>query len=105
MALPRPSSFRALAADLKAFLAARDRHHIVAMLLALLVPGLIFTAFFLQDRHYKPPVKVIYVQSWKADRTDAQIIADQKKAQAEQETRAKERQRQFKKLADQLGIE
>lgn len=105
MALPRPSSPRALIADLRAFLRTRGQHRIVAALLAVLIPGAIFTMFFLQARYYRPPERTVYVQMYSADRTDAQIIADQKKAQAEEDARAKERQRQFQKLADMLGIE
>ena len=105
MSLPRPSSPSTLLADLRAFIAERGQHRLIAAVLAVLVPAFIFTLFFLQDRNYKPPARTVYVQMYKADRTDAEIIADQKKAQAEKDTLAKERQRQFQKLADKLGIE
>jgi hypothetical protein len=51
-----------------------------------------------------PPQQVIYVEQWKATRTDAEIIADQKKHQAAKDAAAKERQRQFQKLEKQLGM-
>ena len=92
-------------ADLRAFLASRGQHRIISAFLAILIPGLIFTAFFLQSRAWKPPERIVYAKMWKADRTDAEIIADQKAAQETKDARAKERQRQFRKLADQLGIE
>ena len=51
-----------------------------------------------------PPPQVVYAQSWSADRTDAEIIADQKKDQAKRDAAAKEKQRQFQKLEKQLGM-
>ena len=54
-----------------------------------------------------PREQIVYVESWPATRTDAEIIADQKKHQAEREAAQKERQEQFKKLdqkLERLGI-
>ena len=39
------------------------------------------------------------------NRTDAEIVADQKKDQAKKEAAQKEQQRQYQKLAKQLGID
>jgi hypothetical protein len=105
MALPRPASPSALIADIKAFFATRGRHHWIAAILALLVPGAIFTAFYLQYGEIERPERVISVRMFSADRTDADIIADQKKAQAKKEADAKRRQEGFQRLANQLGIE
>lgn len=105
MALPRPSSPRTLIADLRALLAERGRHRLIAAALAVIMPAVIFTGFFLQGRQYRPPERTVTVSMWSANRTDAEILADQKKAQAEKEARAKAKQGQFKKLADMLGIE
>ena len=105
MALPRPSSPRALIADLRSFLAAGGSHRLIAGGLAVLIPGVIFGTLMLQQSHWKPQPKIMRVKMWSADRTDADIIADQKKAQEIKDARAKERQRQFRKLADKLGIE
>ena len=104
MAMPRPASPRALIADIRAFLGERSRHQLIAAALAIIIPGLIVTAFFFNSGPDIPP-RIVYAQSYSADRTDADIIADQKKAQAEKEELAKERQRQFQRLADKLGIE
>ena len=49
-----------------------------------------------------PKEQIVYVESWPASRTDAEIIADQKKHQAAREAAQKERQAQFKKLDDKL---
>jgi hypothetical protein len=51
-----------------------------------------------------PPPQIVYVQSWSENRTDAQIIADQKKDQAAKEAAIKEQQRQFQRLEKQLGM-
>jgi hypothetical protein len=104
MPLPRPASPRALLADLRAVIAARGPHRLIAAVLAILIPGVIFTIIFLQDSTYKPQEEVVVVHMWSANRTDADIEADQKKAQAEAEERAKKRQHQFQSLANMLGI-
>jgi hypothetical protein len=104
MAMPRPASPRALIADLRAFLGERSRHQIIAAVLAICIPAFIITAFVLESRAIKPPPQIVYAKSWSLERTDAEIIADQKQAQADKEAAVKERQRQFQRLADQLGI-
>jgi hypothetical protein len=49
-----------------------------------------------------PGPQLIYVESWPANRTDEQIKAEQKIDQAARDKAKAERQRQFKKLDDQL---
>jgi hypothetical protein len=51
-----------------------------------------------------PPEQVTYVDIYPANRTDAQILADQKKDSAERLAFKKEKQRQFQKLENQLGM-
>ena len=105
MALPRPASPNALIADLRAFLRERRPHQLWAAALAVVIPAVIILAFALESRKAATPgPQLVYAKSWTLNRTDAEIVADQKTAQAEKEAMAKERQRQFKKLADQLGI-
>jgi mannitol-specific phosphotransferase system IIBC component len=105
MPLPRPASPKALLADIRALIAQRSRHQLIAGVLALLIPAFFIVAFIHEATATVPGEQVIYARSWNANRTDEQIKADQKKAQAEKDANAKERQRQFQKLADQLGIE
>ena len=45
------------------------------------------------------------VDSWSANRTDAEIIAQQKKDQAARRAYQAEKQRQFKRLENQLGMD
>ncbi len=52
-----------------------------------------------------PPPRVVEVELYAPNRSDAQIIADQKKDQAAKEAAQKERQRQFQKLEKQLHID
>jgi hypothetical protein len=105
MPLPRPAPPRVLWADLRAVISARGPHRLAAAVLAILIPAAIFTVVFMQDSAYRPEEQTVTVHMWAANRTDAEIIADQKKAQAEVDARAKKRQRQFQKLADTLGID
>jgi hypothetical protein len=103
---PRPSSPRAAFADLRAFLRRRSREQAIGAVLALLITLAIVVVFFLDAGvNTAPPPRVIYVESYGADRTDAQIIADQKERQAAKDAARKARQAEFQKLEKQLGIE
>jgi hypothetical protein len=102
MALPRPASPRVLWADLRAFLAQRSRHQWIAAGVAVLMPTILITLFILDSASLKPGPQMIYVESWPANRTDEQIMAEQKEDQARREAAKAERQRQFKKASDQL---
>ena len=108
MPLPRPSSPRALWADLRAFAGHRGPHQLVAAALAIAMPTALIVLFIVDGRtNIAPGPQLIYAESWSANRTDAEIIADQKKHQAEREAKQAERQRQFKKLdqdLEKLGI-
>lgn len=77
--LPRPSSPKAAIADLKSFWAAAPKHKITFAAAAVAVPLFLITLFVLSGREadYKPP-PIIYVDNWRADRTEAQIKAQQK---------------------------
>jgi len=71
-----------------------------------LATTIIVIEFFVDSKiNTAPPPQIIYADSWNADRTDAEIIADQKKDQAEREAFAREKQRQFQELENKLGIE
>jgi hypothetical protein len=92
--------------DLGAFLRQRSREQVIGGALAVLVTMIIVIIFLVDSKiNTAPPPQVIYVELYDSNRTDEQIIADQKKHQAEREALAKERQRQFQKLEKQLGID
>ncbi len=102
---PRPVGPRAAFADLRNFFRHREREHWIGMALAVLVTIVIVIEFLVDSKiNTAPPTTIVYTEQWRADRTDAQIIADQKKHQAERKAAEEERQRQFQKLEKQLGM-
>ena len=102
---PRPVSPRAALADFRAFLRQRGREQWIGAALAVLVTIIIIIEFLVDSQiNTAPPPQVIYVQQWSANRTDGEIIRQQKIDQAAKEAAQKEKQRQFQKLEKQLGM-
>jgi hypothetical protein len=103
---PRPSSPRAALRDLAAFMRQRSREQVIGACLALLATAIIVIEFLVDPYtgNVREP-QVVEVQLYSAHRTDAQIKADQIKDQKAKEAAQKERQRQFQKLGNELGIE
>lgn len=102
---PKPVSPRAALADFRAFLRHREREHWIGAALAVLATMIIIIEFFVDSKiNTAPPPRMVYVEQWDANRTDAEIIADQKKHQAAREAAQRERQRQFQRLEKQLGM-
>lgn len=106
MALPRPASPRVLIADLRAFARERSSVQWIAALVALLMPIVIVYGFIRDAKtNIAPGEQIMFVESWSANRTDAEIKADQIKRQREQEAQRAERQRQFKELERKFGMD
>lgn len=102
---PAPVGPRAALRDLMAFMRQRSREQLIGAALAVLVTAIIVIEFLVEPyTQSKPPPQVIYVESWSAHRTTAQIIADQKKDQQEKRAEQLEKQREFQKLAKDFGI-
>jgi hypothetical protein len=102
---PKPVSPRAAFRDLAAFMRQRSREQVIAASLALLVTAIIVIEFIVDAQMgTAPPPRITYVELYPSNRTDAQIIAQQKVDQAAKDAAIKERQRQFKKLENQLGM-
>lgn len=102
---PRPSSPSAAFADLRAFMRQRSREQRIGAALALLVTTLIVVVFFADAKiNTAPPPYIVYVENWPKNRTDEQIMADQKKLQTEIDAARKERQKQFQELENQFGM-
>ena len=102
---PTPSSPRAAFRDLAAFMRQRSREQVIGASLALLVTAIIVIEFIVDASiGTAPPPRITYVELYSSNRTDAQIIAEQKQDQAAKDAAIKERQRQFKKLENQLGM-
>jgi hypothetical protein len=103
---PQPSSPRNALKDLAAFMRQRSREQLIGGALAVLVTAIIVIEFLVDANiGTAPPPQIVEVELYPANRTDADIVADQKKDQATKEAAQKEKQRQFKKLEKQLGID
>lgn len=102
---PRPVGPRAAFTDLRAFLGQRGREQWIGAALAMLVTIIIVIIFFVDSQiNTAPPPRIVYVEQWSADRTDAEIIAQQQTDQAARDAAIRERQRQFQQLERRLGI-
>jgi hypothetical protein len=103
---PSPSTPRAAIRDLFAVMRHSSREQRIGAALAVLVTTIIVVEFVLDTRVGLDPTPTpTYVQLYAANRTDADIIADQKKEQAAREAAEKEKQRQFQRLEKRLGID
>jgi hypothetical protein len=92
--------------DLMAFLRQRSRDQVIPACLAVLVTAIIVIVFLVDSKiNTAPPPQIIYVENYATNRTDAEIVADQKKDQAAREAAANEKQRQFQKLEKRLGMD
>ena len=74
--------------------------------LAVLITAAIIVVFFVDASiNTAPPRQIIYVDSWSASRSDAEIVAQQRKDQEFREKALAARREEYRKLQDQLGIE
>jgi len=96
--------------DLRFFLGNRQPHELWFLIAALMVTSFLVYAFA-KDSYAEPVYKpnIVYVEQWTADRTDAEIIAQQKidgpikaKALAEQKAREEATRASFKRLDDKM---
>ena len=104
--LPPMVGPRAALRDLTAFMRQRSREQVIGASLAVLVTIIIVIIFFVDSKiNTAPPAQIVYVENYGPDRTDADIIADQKKASEERRKAAEEKKRQFQELEKKFGIE
>ena len=83
----------------------RSREQRIGAALSILVTTIIVIVFFVDSQiNTAPPPQIVYIESWSANRTDAEIIEQQKKDQAERDAAIKERQRQFQALENKFGM-
>jgi hypothetical protein len=100
---PRPAAPKTLWADMRAFAAERSPYQWAGLAVAIVMPALIVASFFHDSTHgVQPGPQLIYAESWPANRTDTQIVADQKRDQAQRAAAQKERQREFRKLGKDM---
>ena len=102
---PRPVGPSAAFRDLAAFMRQRSREPMIGASLALLATIIIVILFFVDSKiNTAPPPQLIYAESWNANRTDAEIVAQQKKDQAARHAALAEKQRQYQKLEKRFGM-
>lgn len=96
--------------DLRLFLATRERYEFGFLVAAMAITGFLIYAFY-KDSSVPAEYKrnIVYVQQWPADRTDAQIRAQQAidapikaKRLAEEKAAREAKQAEFKRVDDQL---
>ena len=103
---PRPVGPRAAFRDLGAFLRQRSREQLIGAALAFLSTVIVVILFLVDSKiNTAPPAQIVYVDSWSANRTDAEIVAQQKEDQAKRRAAEAEKRRQYQKLEKQFGIE
>lgn len=111
MSFLRSVSPSAAWADVRALFTQRRRHQLGIMGVALALSYVMLMGIIYESKIPPKPYHrdIIYVQQWRADRTDAEIIAQQKIDGVEQTRQARElkrleaeRRAQFKKVNDGL---
>src|SRR3546814_5964357 len=76
---PQPVSPKRALIDLRDYLMEGRRHKILFLLLAIAATWVIVWGFLIDSKtNTAPGRQIIYVQDWAADRSDADIIAQQK---------------------------
>lgn len=112
--LPRPSKPREALADLWSVLRERRPHQWYILGVAVTATGVLLWMFLTQFNikpEYRPP-DIVYVEQWRADRTRADVEkrlakdAPIEKARAEELKKLQlERQKQFQRVADMMGVD
>ena len=103
---PRPSRPSEAFGDLGRFLGSGDhRHRLLFGFVAVLLPVLMVLGFQRDATPEPPRPTLVMVENWPANRTDAQIVAQQK-IDADKQAKAFEaRRRSYERLAKTLGLE
>ena len=97
MRIPLVSNLVAGWRDLRAFFGTLQRYHYVAALVSVTLTGLLIWGFD-HDSYFERQPQIVYIESWPASRSDAEIQADQRKDSAEKHREQAERRAAFQKL-------
>ena len=101
---PPISGPRALWADLKLFWSTRTRVQWFAGTLAILIPIGLGVAFWLDGKtNIAPGPQLMYIESWSANRTEAETRANVERVAAEKARRDAARQRDFQDADNTLS--
>lgn len=104
--LPPTSSPRAALRDLISVMRGRSRENVIALTCSILVTMIIVIVFLVNSKiNTAPPPSIVYVERYEPGRTDADIVASQKRDQALRQEIARQKQEQFKKLEKKFNIE
>jgi hypothetical protein len=103
--LPRPASPRVLLRELRAVFTGSRRQKLVIGALAIGITSAWVTLFIIESWWGVMPEgpQITYVEDYRADRTDAQIIAQQKIDQAARDKAKAERRRQWQAIDQGLS--
>ena len=103
MALPPISGPRTVWRDLREFWRGRPRSNWIAALFAVLVPIGLLTAFYFDAQtNIHPGETLTYIESWPANRSDAEIIAKQKADLVRRREFEENRRRQFQAIDNKM---
>ncbi|WP_022682480.1 hypothetical protein [Sphingobium bisphenolivorans] len=104
---PRPVSPKNALSDLWDYFRQNRPHKWPLLGLSMALTWLIMWVFVIDANTNTMPTrnKIIYVQSWDANRSDAAIILQQKIDLAKQESALKKKQKQMQGWADAFGID
>lgn len=102
---PHPASPRAILEDIKSFARDRRPHQWFAAAGALTMTFGVLVLFYMDSKdQILPREQIVYIDSWRADRSDAEIKVAQEKRQKEREEAIKARQKMFQDLERKLGM-
>ena len=100
---PRPAAPRTLIADIRIAFGGSRRHRLVFGALAVGMTSAIVTLFVI-DSHddIGPGAQTVYAADWSANRTDAEIVAQQKVDMAAIHKAKEERRKSFQRVDDAM---
>src|SRR3546814_16713836 len=102
---PQPVSPKRALIDLRDYLMEGRRHKILFLLLAIAATWVIVWGFLIDSKtNTAPGRQIIYVQDWAADRSDADIIAQQKVDLLKRVAAIHRKQQEFRTVADKFEI-
>ena len=104
---PKPVSPKSALGDFWTYFSQKRAHKWPLLGLAAAITWVVIWAFLLDAKTNTAPrrYKIIYVQSWDANRPDAVIIAKQKADLAKGEMLLAKKQKEMQAVADMVGIE
>ena len=83
-----------------------NRDRVLGLTLAVLITIIILIVFFVDAKiNTAPPPRVTYVETYAPTRSDADIVASQKKDSAERKAFQEQKKRQFREIEKRLGME